>query len=137
MSLENNLMELERFCAKAWRVHAKEDPLCMLSFNEYDYLRVIQESEGGVRITDLAEQMKVTKPSASNMVVRLEKKGLVQRVISHEDARAKLVIVTDKVLEGMSHEQVVYKEIANAMNNKLSAEEAKQLVSLLEKSLTV
>ncbi|KOO12314.1 MarR family transcriptional regulator, partial [Vibrio xuii] len=40
MTLETNLIELERFCAKAWRVYAKEDPLSSLSFNEFDYLRV-------------------------------------------------------------------------------------------------
>lgn len=135
MSLENSLIELERFCAKAWRVYAKEDELSVLSFNEYDYLRVIQESETGIRITDLAEEMKVTKPSASNMVVRLEKKGLVKRVACNEDARAKRVVITDKVVQGMLMEKVVYKEIADAMNGKLSKQEAQQLVELLEKSL--
>lgn len=135
MTLENSLIELERFCSKAWRVYAKEDPLSLLSFNEFDYLRVIQTSAEGMRITDLAEEMKVTKPSASNMVARLEKKGLVRRVACNEDARSKRVTLTEKVIQDLSLEQVVYKEIAQAMNAKLSAKEAEQLVSLLEKSL--
>lgn len=136
MSLENCLTELERFCAKAWRVHVKEDPFAVLSFNEYDYLRVIQECKDGIRITDLAEQMKVTKPSASNMVARLEKKGLVTRISCREDARAKRVTLTDKVIQDMSIEQIVYKEIADVMNAKLSADEASELVRLLKKSVT-
>ncbi|WP_394128063.1 MarR family winged helix-turn-helix transcriptional regulator [Vibrio hepatarius] len=135
MTLEKNLIELERFCSKAWRVYAKEDPLSLLSFNEFDYLRVIQTSSEGMRITDLAEEMKVTKPSTSNMVARLEKKGLVRRVACNEDARSKRVTLTEKVIQDLSLEQVVYKEIAQAMNAKLSAKEAEQLVSLLEKSL--
>ncbi|TFH91711.1 MarR family winged helix-turn-helix transcriptional regulator [Vibrio ouci] len=135
MTLEKNLIELERFCSKAWRVYAKEDPLSLLSFNEFDYLRVIQTSSEGMRITDLAEEMKVTKPSASNMVARLEKKGLVRRVACNEDARSKRVTLTEKVIQDLSLEQVVYKEIAQAMNAKLSAKEVEQLVSLLEKSL--
>lgn len=135
MTLENSLIELERFCSKAWRVYAKEDPLSLLSFNEFDYLRVIQTSAEGMRITDLAEEMKVTKPSASNMVARLEKKGLVRRVACNEDARSKRVTLTEKVIQDLSLEQVVYKEIAQAMNAKLSTKEAEQLVSLLEKSL--
>lgn len=135
MTLEKNLIELERFCSKAWRVYAKEDPLSLLSFNEFDYLRVIQTASEGMRITDLAEEMKVTKPSASNMVARLEKKGLVRRVACNEDARSKRVTLTEKVIQDLSLEQVVYKEIAQAMNAKLSAKEAEQLVSLLEKSL--
>lgn len=135
MSLENSLIQLERFCSKAWRVYAKQDPLALLSFNEFDYLKVIQSKPEGVRITDLASEMQVTKPSASNMVARLEKKGLVTRISCSEDARSKRVVLTEKVIQDLSLEQVVYKEIAQAMNNKLSTQEAEQLVSLLNKSL--
>lgn len=136
MSLEKSLIELERFCAKAWRIYAKEDPLARLSFNEYDYLRVIEAYPQGVRITDLAEEMKVTKPSASTMVVRLQKKGLVKRIDCVEDARAKRVVLTDKVIEEISTEQKVYQKIASAMTAKLSDDESKQLVQLLTKSLS-
>lgn len=135
MTLETNLIELERFCAKAWRVYAKEDPLSSLSFNEFDYLRVIQDYPQGIRITDLAEEMKVTKPSASNMVARLKKKGLVQRVACYEDGRSKRVMLTAQVIQDLSLEQVVYKSIADTMKQKLSCEEANQLAYLLEKSL--
>ncbi|MCG9598359.1 MarR family transcriptional regulator [Vibrio sp. Isolate25] len=135
MELENCLVELERFCAKAWRVHAKEDPLSLLSFNEYDYLRAIEEHPEGIRITDLANEMKVTKPSASNMVARLQKKGLVVRMACHEDARSKRVVLSEQVLKDLSKEQVVYQHIAQAMKGKLNDKEAGQLVSLLEKSL--
>ncbi|MGY3688206.1 MarR family winged helix-turn-helix transcriptional regulator [Vibrio coralliilyticus] len=135
MALENCLIELERFCAKAWRVHAKEAPLSLLSFNEYDYLRVIEEFPEGIRITDLANEMKVTKPSASNMVARLQKKGLVSRISCLQDARSKRVILSEQVLKDLSKEQLVYQHIAQAMSNKLTEQEAGQLVSLLEKSL--
>lgn len=136
MSLEKSLIELERFCAKAWRIHAKEDPLSRLSFNEYDYLRVIEAYPQGVRITDLAAEMKVTKPSASAMVVRLQNKGLVKRVHCYQDARAKRVVLTDKVIEEISMEQLVYQKIASAMTAKLSDDESEQLVQLLTKSLS-
>ncbi|MFW7525072.1 MarR family winged helix-turn-helix transcriptional regulator [Vibrio ostreicida] len=136
MRLENSLIELERFCSKAWRVHAKDDPLALLSFNEYDYLRVIQDHPEGVRITDLAKELKVSKPSASNMVVRLQKKGFVKRLLCHEDGRSKRIILTEKVINGMSMEQTIYKEIAQSMNSKLTAQEAETLIRLLDKSLT-
>lgn len=136
MSLEKNLMKLERYCSKAWRVHAKEDLLYGLSFNEYDYLRSIEEHQQGIRITDLAEEMKVTKPSASNMVARLERKGLVKRISCAEDGRAKRVVLTEQVLEDLSYEQVVYQHIAEQMGRKLSADEVNTLIGLLEKSLS-
>ncbi|HFD4264826.1 TPA: MarR family winged helix-turn-helix transcriptional regulator [Vibrio parahaemolyticus] len=135
MALEESLIDLERFCARAWRVYAKEDPLSHLSFNEFDYLRVIQGFPEGVRITDLADELQVTKPSASNMVVRLEKKGLVKRIACNEDARAKRVLLTEDVAEKMSLEQIVYKDISDQMMLKLNEQEAKQLQSLLNKAL--
>ncbi|EGR0744986.1 MarR family transcriptional regulator [Vibrio parahaemolyticus] len=135
MALEESLIDLERFCAKDWRVYAKEDPLSHLSFNEFDYLRVIQVFPEGVRITDLADELQVTKPSASNMVVRLEKKGLVKRIACNEDARAKRVLLTEEVAEKMSLEQIVYKDISDQMMLKLNEQEAKQLQSLLNKAL--
>ncbi|EHW0640693.1 MarR family transcriptional regulator [Vibrio parahaemolyticus] len=135
MALEESLIDLERFCARAWRVYAKEDPLSHLSFNEFDYLRVIQVFPEGVRITDLADELQVTKPSASNMVVRLEKKGLVKRIACNEDARAKRVLLTEDVAEKMSLEQIVYKDISDQMMLKLDEQEAKQLQSLLNKAL--
>ncbi len=135
MALEESLIDLERFCARAWRVYAKEDPLSHLSFNEFDYLRVIQVFPEGVRITDLADELQVTKPSASNMVVRLEKKGLVKRIACNEDARAKRVLLMEDVAEKMSLEQIVYKDISDQMMLKLNEQEAKQLQSLLNKAL--
>ncbi|ANU35464.1 MarR family transcriptional regulator [Vibrio scophthalmi] len=135
MVLEQSLIELERFCSKAWRVYAKEDPMCHLSFNEFDYLKVIQQYPQGVRITDLADELRITKPSASNMVARLEKKGLVRGVACQEDARAKRVMLTEKVVKDMSLEKVVYQQIASDLNQSLSQQEAEQLVQLLNKAL--
>ncbi|MQD60237.1 MarR family transcriptional regulator [Vibrio parahaemolyticus] len=135
MALEESLIDLERFCARAWRVYAKEDPLSHLSFNEFDYLRVIQVFPEGVRITDLADELQVTKPSASNMVVRLEKKGLVKRIACNEDARTKRVLLTEDVAEKMSLEQIVYKDISDQMMLKLNEQEAKQLQTLSIKAL--
>ena len=135
MALGKSLIDLERFCAKAWRVYAKEDPLSHLSFNEFDYLRVIQLHPEGIRITDLAEELQVTKPSASNMVVRLERKGLVKRIACNEDARSKRVLLTEEVIEEMSLEQVVYKDISQQLMCKLDAKEAQQLKALLDKAL--
>jgi len=121
--------------SKEWRVHAKDDPLSSLSFNEFDYLKVIQYSSEPIRITDLASEMMVTKPSASNMVVRLERKALVRRISCLEDARAKRVVLTDKAIEGLSTEDSVLKIITEKLENKVSKQESEQLVKILSKML--
>ena len=63
--LDQNLEKIERFASKIWRTQVNEDPICQLSFNEYDYLKVIQASLEPIRLTDLAIEMQVTKPSAT------------------------------------------------------------------------
>lgn len=133
--LTENLEKIERFAAKIWRVHSKEDPIGQLSFNEYDYLKVIQLAPEPIRLTDLAQEMEVTKPSATNMVKRLERKGLVERKVCVEDARSKRVALTDQATLGLKEESKVYGIMSKGIEKKLSKEEAFQLNQLLSKAL--
>jgi DNA-binding MarR family transcriptional regulator len=106
-----------------------------LSFNEYDYLKVIQSSPEPIRLTDLAIEMQVTKPSATTMVQRLERKGLVERKASLEDARSKLVVLTSKAEVGLEEESKIYQVMAQILESRLSEQESQQLNLLLNKAL--
>lgn len=48
----------------------------------------------GTRLTDLAEQAQVTKPTATHLVDVLERAGFVERAVDPTDRRAKLVRFT-------------------------------------------
>ena len=133
--LNQNLENIERFASKVWRTQVNEDPICQLSFNEYDYLKVIQASPEPIRLTDLAIEMQVTKPSATTMVQRLERKGLVERKASLEDARSKLVVLTHKAELGLEEESKIYQVMARILESRLSEQESKQLNQLLDKAL--
>jgi len=133
--LDQNLEKIERFASKIWRTQVNEDPICQLSFNEYDYLKVIQASLEPIRLTDLAIEMQVTKPSATTMVQRLERKGLVERKASLEDARSKLVILTQKAEVGLEEESKIYQVMAQILESRLSEQESLQLNQLLDKAL--
>ncbi|MEZ8616160.1 MarR family winged helix-turn-helix transcriptional regulator [Vibrio splendidus] len=133
--LDQNLEKIERFASKIWRIQVNEDPICQLSFNEYDYLKVIQASLEPIRLTDLAIEMQVTKPSATTMVQRLERKGLVERKASLEDARSKLVILTQKAEVGLEEESKIYQVMAQVLESRLSEQESHQLNLLLNKAL--
>jgi|GEM_PF-835996 len=133
--LNQNLEKIERFASKVWRTQVNEDPICQLSFNEYDYLKVIQASPEPIRLTDLAVEMQVTKPSATTMVQRLERKGLVERKASLEDARSKLVVLTHKAELGLEEESKIYQVMAQILESRLSEQESKQLNQLLDKAL--
>ncbi|WKY57549.1 MarR family transcriptional regulator [Vibrio sp. SNU_ST1] len=133
--LNQNLEKIERFASKIWRTQVNEDPICQLSFNEYDYLKVIQASPEPIRLTDLAIEMQVTKPSATTMVQRLERKGLVERKPSLEDARSKLVVLTQKAEVGLEEESKIYQVMAQVLESRLSEQESQQLNLLLNKAL--
>ncbi|WP_299688893.1 MarR family transcriptional regulator [uncultured Vibrio sp.] len=133
--LNQNLEKIERFASKIWRTQINEDPICQLSFNEYDYLKVIQTSPEPIRLTDLATEMQVTKPSATTMVQRLERKGLVERKPFLEDARSKLVVLTHKAEVGLEEESKIYQVMAQILESRLSEQESKQLNQLLDKAL--
>ncbi len=133
--LNQNLEKIERFASKVSRTQVNEDPICQLSFNEYDYLKVIQASPEPIRLTDLAIEMQVTKPSATTMVQRLERKGLVERKASLEDARSKLVVLTHKAELGLEEESKIYHVMAQILESHLSEQESTQLNQLLDKAL--
>ncbi|EEW11909.1 MarR family winged helix-turn-helix transcriptional regulator [Vibrio mimicus] len=133
--LEINLEKMERFAAKVWRKYGKEDPLAQLSFNEYDYLKVIQSSPQAIRLTDLALALEVSKPSASNMLKKLEMRGLVKRVQCEEDARSRLFELTDQAELHLASEARVYQILAQQVAQHLSPEEALMLDMLLGKAL--
>ncbi|USD59916.1 MarR family transcriptional regulator [Vibrio sp. SCSIO 43140] len=135
MSIEVNLEKMERLTAKVWRSYCKEDPLSHLSFNEYDYLKTVQASLEPIRLTDLAKELEVSKPSATNMVKRLEKKGLVERLPCPEDARAKRVILTEKARIPLASETEIYGAVAEKLKVNLSQSEFASLNQLLTKAL--
>lgn len=135
MSIEANLEKIERLTSKVWRSYSKEDPLGHLSFNEYDYLKAIQAARVPIRLTDLAKELEVTKPSATNMVKRLERKGLVLRVSCSEDARSKRVMLTEKARTSLESESEIYTIIAQKLKVHLSEQEFDALNTLLTKAL--
>ncbi|MCG7597421.1 MarR family winged helix-turn-helix transcriptional regulator [Mycobacterium sp. C3-094] len=59
--------------------------------------RLLQRlSPEGTRLTDLADQARITKQTAGALVDQLERAGYVDRRPDPRDARARLVTLTDK-----------------------------------------
>ena len=53
-------------------------------------------ARGGATVTDLAAHLGVTKQAASQLVEELVRKGYVERLPHPEDARARLVVLTER-----------------------------------------
>ena len=131
MKLEHAFASLDRQMSKLWRQMDTPKEVGQLSWNEYDYLKSIQHL-GQPRLSEIAQDLAVQKPSASTMIVRLEGKGLVQRSSCPEDGRATLISLTQKGQSLLGYDDIFYSSMAKNVRKKLSDADSKELERLLE-----
>ena len=94
-------------------------------------------NKGPVFQKDIQKHLKLTNPTVTGIVQRLEEKQLIERFTSSEDSRYKCHVLTDKgldVIESLSHfaTSIVEKRILNGF----SKDEIKTLTSLLLRVLS-
>jgi len=96
--------------------------------------RVAQRiSEHGNRVTDLAEQARVTKQTASHLVEQLERAGYVERVPDPTDARARLVRMAPRGRAAVSAARQVELEVDAEWTAHLGRRRARELREALER----
>ncbi|HEQ60751.1 MAG TPA: MarR family transcriptional regulator [Firmicutes bacterium] len=95
-------------------------------------LLVLRE-RGSVTITELAQILEVSPPSASAMVDRLVEKGILTRQHSREDRRKVLVQVSPAAAEQLDqvHEEIL--QAFAALVEKIGPETAQQWCEVLER----
>ncbi|MFC9359506.1 MarR family winged helix-turn-helix transcriptional regulator [Rhodococcus sp. NPDC057014] len=89
-------------------------------------------AEDGSRLTDLAEQVQVTKQTASLLVAALEREGLVERIPDPEDGRAQLIRFTRKGQAASTRAREVVMGVEQEWNDHLGPE----LAGCLREALT-
>ncbi|WP_375055222.1 MarR family winged helix-turn-helix transcriptional regulator [Zobellella sp. DQSA1] len=135
MALAYSLKQLEWFIWHRWREHSRQSGSMELTSSELQYLYALMSAHGqGLRLTELAALMQVSKASASTMARKLERQGYLRREACPEDARASRLLPTDKALYLQKEETSVYLETAAVMSSELSREELEQLEVLLAKA---
>ncbi|MFG2358637.1 MarR family winged helix-turn-helix transcriptional regulator [Streptomyces sp. NPDC048521] len=103
---------------------------------EYGVLYALAGAEGGLRITELIDDVLLTQAGVSRLVARLEKRGLVERLPDPDDGRACRIVLTT---EGRDVQQRLgrahARHVREAMTRALTAS---QLTALrdLGKALT-
>jgi DNA-binding MarR family transcriptional regulator len=98
---------------------------------EYGVLYALSSAPGGLRITELGEDVLLSQPGMSRLVARLESRGLVQRVDDPDDARACRIRLTPAGIAvqrriGRTHAR----HVAQAMTRNLDRAELEQLLDL-------
>jgi DNA-binding MarR family transcriptional regulator len=98
---------------------------------EYGVLYALSSAPGGLRISDLREDVLLTQPVMSRLVARLEARGLVHRVDDPDDARACRIRLTEAGADlqrrvGRAHAR----QVAEAMTRNLDRQQLLQLLDL-------
>jgi DNA-binding MarR family transcriptional regulator len=105
----------------------------VLSVNEYHYLYRIKQMETP-SLSNLAESLHVTRPSASVMAKKLESRGLIHRGRCTEDARSLRLQLTEQGRTLLSEDDNAFLQLAEAVQQVLNDDEAQTLTRLLEKA---
>lgn len=88
---------------------------------------------GGTRVSDLAEQARVTKQTATFLVDQLEKAGYVERIPDPTDARARLVRIAERGQAGVEIARRVEVQVEEEWTRHLGKREAAALRRGLER----
>lgn len=85
----------------------------------------------GSRVSDLAEQARVTKQSAASLVVQLEEAGYVERVPDPTDGRARLVRLTPRLRQVAEVADAEVERVLAEWADRVGEERLQQLHEIL------
>jgi DNA-binding MarR family transcriptional regulator len=85
----------------------------------------------GLRLTDLSQRLLIRPPSVMGVIDRLQRAGLVARMDSPSDQRAKYVTLTDAGWDLVERVLMVHARQIEGVMAGLTADEQEQLHSLL------
>ena len=100
----------------------------------YDVLIHLEETPDGLRMKDLAERILYSRSGFTNVVDRMEKEGLVQRVRPENDRRSILVVLTDEGRKKMNDARQCHREgLDEHFSQALTDSDVKALTRAFEK----
>ena len=107
-----------------------------ISATQYKLLKFLLAKEGHcARVTDLEEFLSMTHPTTIGHVDYLEKKGFVARTANPNDARGKLITLTEKAFSLENELNKVGDDIETELTKYLNSNEKEEMVHLLNKML--
>jgi DNA-binding MarR family transcriptional regulator len=136
MEIEKTLFEIIDFISNATKNNKEsvlsEDDFNKLTIKQYFYLDLIGRLKKPT-FTDLAEELKITKPSVSAIVNRLIEKGYVYKEQCEDDQRSYHLYLSEKGHSLIDAEQKIYRFFAYHIRTSLNKEELAQFNHILNK----
>lgn len=106
-----------------------------IDIQTYDaLLHAYEAGEAGIRMTDLAGAVVLSKSGLTTLVDRLEKRGLLERVPDPDDRRAVRITLTETGVETFrTAARVNIAVVRRLVGDHLSDEEAETIAAALER----
>ncbi len=105
-----------------------------LTASQYRMLKYLYaQPSRTARVVDLERHYSMTHPTTLGLLVALEKKGFTKRVDNPNDARGKLVALTEKADAMQGPLEELGDRLEDQLTEKLSGKERTQLIRLLNK----
>jgi len=138
MEIEKLLFEIIDFISNSTKENKEsvlsEDEFSKLTIKQYFYLDLISRLKEPT-FTELAEALKITKPSVSAIVNKLIDKGYIHKVQSEDDQRSYNLHLTDKGKTIIEAENKIYRAFSLHIRTTLNATEQEQFVHIMKKIL--
>ena len=107
-----------------------------LSVAQYKFLKYLYNApKDSVRIVDLESYYSMTHPAVIDILKVLEKKGYTLRTVNPEDARSKIVSLTEKAYSQQRELEDLGDIMEESGTRNLSAGEKSELTMLLHKMM--
>ena len=104
-----------------------------LSEGKFCCLIVLHQNPQGIAPSVIAQKVGVTKATISNMLMRMERDGVIYIKQAEDDARKKLICLTEKGRAFMDKILPEHYLRVTKLMEKLTEEEQKELIRLLKK----
>lgn len=101
-----------------------------LSIQQLRYLELI-ESGPGITPGELARAFAVRKPTVSNVIIQLQRSGLVSRTRSENDARVYRLFPTEGTRQIFQKRRGMYEKLAKHVEKRLDEGQMETLVFLM------
>lgn len=89
------------------------------------------------RIVDIEKECSITHPTALGLIDNLSKKGFVVKIVNPEDARSKVISLTDQTKNMQEELERAGDRLDDMLTKNLSQKEKQQLLSLLQKMMKI
>jgi MarR family transcriptional regulator len=122
--LNKMLVDTFRSILKIEEISLQDKGLQDLSISEMHLLEAVgKNKEEGRTVSDIAEELKITPPSVTNAINKLEKKGYVQKNRSKKDGRVVYITLTRLGKKMDSVHKYFHEQMIRSINKELNAKE--------------